>query len=35
MTLVRDGKIDRVDCKKDFFDASLESMIKQDMQYKV
>ena len=35
MTLVRDGKIDSIDCKKDFFDASLESMIKQDMQYRI
>jgi len=35
MTFIRNGKIDSIDCKKDFFDASLESMIKQDMQYRV
>ncbi len=30
MTFVRAGNIDSVDCKKDYFDASLETLIKQD-----
>ncbi len=32
-TLVRDGNIDGMECKKDFFDISLEKMVKQDIKY--
>ncbi|MCP4348458.1 MAG: putative geopeptide radical SAM maturase [Desulfobacterales bacterium] len=32
-TLVRDGNIDGLECRKDFFDTSLEKMIKQDIRY--
>ncbi len=31
--LVRDGDIDGVDCRKPYFDATLETMVKQDIQY--
>ena len=33
MTLLRNGAIDDVDCRKDLFDATLEGIIRQDMQY--
>lgn len=33
MTFVRDGNIDSVDCKKAYLDASLETLIKQDIKY--
>lgn len=34
MTYLRNGKIDRLDCQKDFLDATLETLIKQDIQYR-
>ena len=34
MTFVRDGNIDKPDCKKAYFDASLETLIKQDIKYR-
>ena len=34
MSYVRDGNIDRVDCKRPYLDAVLETMIKQDIKYK-
>jgi uncharacterized protein len=34
MAYVRDGNIDRPDCKKPHFDATLESLIKQDIKYR-
>jgi uncharacterized protein len=33
MTFIRDGNIDNVDCKKAYLDASLETLIKQDIKY--
>ncbi|MBI4687258.1 MAG: geopeptide radical SAM maturase [Nitrospirae bacterium] len=33
MKLERDGDIDGVDCKRPYFDATLESLIKQDIKY--
>ena len=33
MKLVRDGNIDGIDCKKIYFDASLEKLIDQDIRY--
>jgi len=33
MTFVRDGNIERLDCQKDYLDASLETLIKQDIKY--
>jgi len=33
MALLRDGKIDALDCKKDYLDASLEGLIKQDIKF--
>jgi len=33
MAYVRDGNIDKPDCKKPYFDASLEGLIKQDIKY--
>ena len=35
MTFVRDGNIDKPDCKKAYFDASLETLIKQDIKYRL
>ena len=35
MTFIRDGNIDALDCQKDYFDASLETMIKQEITYKL
>ncbi len=34
MTFLRNGQIDQLDCKKDYFDATLETYIKQDIQYR-
>lgn len=34
MTFVRNGQIDRVDCKRDYLDATLETFVKQDIQYR-
>jgi uncharacterized protein len=33
MKLVRDGHMDGVDCKKPYFDACLEALVKQDIKY--
>jgi len=33
MALLRDGKIDKPDCKKDYLDTSLEGLIKQDIKF--
>ena len=33
MKLVRDGNMDGVDCKKPYFDATLETLVKQDIRY--
>jgi uncharacterized protein len=33
MKLVRDGNMDGVDCQKQYFDATLEAMVKQDIKY--
>ena len=35
MTFVRDGNVDRPDCKKAYFDSSLETMVKQDIKYRL
>lgn len=35
MTYVRDGNIDKLDCKKEYFDASLETLLKQDIRYRL
>jgi len=35
MTFLRDGSIERVDCQKPYLDASLETLLKQDIQYKL
>ena len=32
MTYLRNGKIDQPDCQKDYLDATLETLIKQDIQ---
>ncbi len=34
MSYVRDGNIDQVDCKKPYYDAVLETMLKQDIKYR-
>ncbi len=34
MSYVRDGNVDQVDCKRPYYDAVLETMLKQDMQYR-
>ncbi len=34
MAFVRDGNIDKVDCKKPFLDSALETLIKQDIRYR-
>lgn len=34
MSFVRDGNIDKLDCKKPYLDNSLERLIKQDLQYR-
>ena len=33
MKLVRDGNMDGVDCRKPYFDACLETLVKQDIRY--
>ncbi|MGE5300441.1 MAG: geopeptide radical SAM maturase [Acidobacteriota bacterium] len=33
MKLVRDGNMDGVDCRKEFFDAALETLVKQDIKH--
>jgi uncharacterized protein len=33
MKLVRDGEMNGVDCRREFFDASLESLVRQDIKY--
>jgi uncharacterized protein len=33
MTFIRDGSVDKLDCKKAYLDASLETLIKQDIKY--
>ena len=35
MSLVRDGSVDILDCKRDFLDESLEAMVKQDVTYRM
>ncbi len=35
MTFLRDGCIERVDCQKAYLDASLETLVKQDIKYKL
>jgi uncharacterized protein len=35
MSFVRDGSINRVDCQKPYLDASLETLVKQDIKYKL
>jgi uncharacterized protein len=34
MTYLRDGTIDNIDCKRPYFDATLETLIKQDIKYR-
>jgi hypothetical protein len=34
MAYLRDGNIDTIDCKKPYLDASLETLIKQDIKYR-
>jgi len=33
MKFVRDGNIDTVDCQKPYLDASLETLVEQDIKY--
>ena len=35
MAYVRDGNIDKLDCKKEYFDAALETLLKQDIRYRL
>jgi len=35
MTFVREGNIDTVDCQKPYLDASLETLVKQDIKYRL
>lgn len=35
MAYLRDGKIDKLNCKKAYFDASLETLLKQDIKYRL
>lgn len=35
MAYIRDGNIDNIDCKRAYFDATLETLIKQDIKYKL
>lgn len=32
-TLLQDGKIERVDCRRPYYDATLETLVKQDLKY--
>ena len=34
MTFLKDGNVNNKDCKKEFFDASLETMLLQDIKYR-
>ncbi len=34
MTFLRNGRIDELDCQKDYLDATLETLIKQDIKYR-
>nr|HID59970.1 putative geopeptide radical SAM maturase [Desulfobacterales bacterium] len=34
MTYIRDGEIDKLDCRKAYLDASLETLVKQDITYR-
>ena len=34
MTYLREGRVDRKDCKKPYLDATLETMVKQDIRYR-
>jgi uncharacterized protein len=34
MSFIRDGSLDKLDCKKSYLDASLETMVKQDVKYR-
>ena len=33
MTLLRTGEINEVDCRRDYYDAVLESVVRQDLEY--
>ena len=35
MAYIRDGNIDKLDCKKEYFDAALETLLKQDIRYRL
>ena len=35
MTFVRDGNLDKLDCQKAYLDASLETLVKQDIKYRL
>lgn len=35
MKLVRDGNMSGVDCKKQYYDVTLEALVKQDIKYGV
>jgi len=35
MAYLRDGNIDKLDCKKEYFDAALETLLKQDIRYRL
>ena len=35
MTFVRDGNLDKLDCQKAYLDASLETLVKQDIEYRL
>jgi len=35
MKLMRDGRIDDVDCRKPYLDATLEAFIRQEIKYKL
>ena len=34
MTFIRDGNIDKLDCKKSYLDSALEALVKQDVKYR-
>jgi uncharacterized protein len=34
MSYVRDGRVDKIDCRKPYLDAALETLIKQDIRYR-
>lgn len=33
MTFLREGNLDKLDCKKEYLDASLEGLVKQDIKF--